>query len=71
MVNWIGQPPVECELCEEKIEKCFFDCYVPTQGTWAFICEKCFKLTKAQLGTGFGQKYERKSPEEDFMKTEG
>jgi hypothetical protein len=48
----------ECNLCRFRAEKSVpsrFDAYVPTVGTWAYVCPSCYMSEGCRIGTGAGQ----------------
>lgn len=62
-------PPKECDICHELIGEVFVDgktCY----GPWANMCPACFKEIGIGLGTGLGQKYQKKE-DGNYVKVEG
>lgn len=51
--------PKECNSCKDAIVDSYFDGKVWIEGryTWAYLCPKCWREKKGQLGTGRGQEY--------------
>lgn len=66
--EWIGTPPVSCDLCRMLIGDTFVDGKTK-MGPWANMCPKCHRSHGVGLGTGKGQKYS--SNGDSFVKTEG
>lgn len=50
----------KCDLCgDHGIDKpAAYDARIPYIGSWAFLCEDCFKKHNCQLGIGRGQRLE-------------
>ncbi len=48
----------KCDLCKDKLieRPAVYDARIPGIGSWAFVCEECFKRYRCQLGLGKGQK---------------
>jgi ribosome-binding protein aMBF1 (putative translation factor) len=53
---WIGDPPKTCDLCNQKIVAAFSDANL--RGTWANVCDSCFRDYHGTYGIGRGQRYE-------------
>ena len=49
--------PAVCDICGGQIGAVFYDCRVPSVGSWGDICHNCFQSHGCKLGTGRGQKY--------------
>jgi hypothetical protein len=65
---WLGDRM--CNTCLKRITGKLFDARITRGGTWATLCEPCFKRSGAGLGTGRGQEYtEQKNGQ--FVKTGG
>lgn len=60
---WIGQEPINCDMCGFEFKSYFVDGATRYAGAWAFLCPKCHKLHGIGLGTGKGQKYKKESKE--------
>lgn len=62
--KWIGESPKTCGICGTKLKRVFVDALVRAphwpRGIWAFTCELCHTQYGFGLGTGLGQKYEKK-----------
>lgn len=66
-------PPEKCDLCKTPIKGVFYDCVLaiePYRRSWGNVCQSCYKLYGIGLGTGLGQKYEKKS-DGKYHKTDG
>ena len=61
-------PPTNCDICREKIDKQFVDGKT-RQGPWGNMCPACFGIHGISLGTGLGQLYEKKG--DQFEKIAG
>jgi len=57
--RWLGTPPTTCDLCHGTLGKVFYDC--ATRHGWGIACHGCFLQHGSGLGTGRGQKYDRKT----------
>lgn len=55
--RWLGDQPVRCELCKEKLADVFYDARIPGVGAWALICPLCAEALDIRLGTGSAQKF--------------
>jgi len=66
--TWLGSPPLECDICRNKIKVHFVD-GATVMGPWACMCLACHKLQGRGLGLGFGQKYQLQG--KDWVKIEG
>lgn len=64
---WEGSEPVKCQVCLGPITDTFVDGRI--NETWAMMCPTCHKITGGNLGTGYGQKYEKQG--EQFVKIAG
>lgn len=51
-------PPEQCDVCNVKVEKIFYDAKTIMGGVWANMCPTCYEKYGIKLGTGWGQKYE-------------
>lgn len=62
MPNWLGEVPSNCQICQRRLEKVFYDAKIEglsdAKGSWAIVCESCFPRYAYGLGTGRGQMYE-------------
>jgi hypothetical protein len=65
---WTGD--TRCNNCVAQIKGKLYDARVTRDGHWATLCERCFKQTRASLGTGRGQEYTQQSNGK-FVKTAG
>jgi len=53
---WLS-PLNNCDICNGEFNGVMFDAKV--HGAWGNVCQSCFNSdSRAQLGIGFGQKYE-------------
>ena len=66
--QWVGEAPDKCDIGGEAIKDIFIDGRTDL-GAWAFMCPDCHKEHGFSLGTGKGQKYEKRG--EIWLKTEG
>jgi hypothetical protein len=66
---WHSATPKVCDLCYEPIGNMFYDARI--RSTWGCICPDCFKGYGCQLGTGYGQRYERSYVDGRYYKTGG
>jgi hypothetical protein len=64
---WLGD--TMCNVCLKTIRHKLYDARVSRMGTWATMCEACFRRSGAGLGEGRGQEYTQKG--ERFYKTAG
>ena len=64
---WLGD--TMCNICLKQIRGKLYDARVARGGTWATMCESCFKRSGAGLGIGRGQEYTQKG--DKFHKTGG
>jgi len=55
--QWMGTPPIECDLCRSKIKDKFVD-GATRQGPWGCLCQICHKTQGVGLGMGKGQMYQ-------------
>lgn len=63
--------PMVCDLCIQPLKLVVFDA-ATRAGPWANMCLDCFMhQSAAGTGTGRGQKYERKTLTDPFIKTQG
>ena len=62
--RWLGGVPDACEVCggDWLRQKYFYDAATKL-GQWAIMCGACHKQHGRGLGTGLGQKYDRKTLE--------
>jgi hypothetical protein len=66
----MGQAPTKCDLCAKPLIAVFVDGRT-IYGRWAIMCPDCRVLRGPdKLGTGLGQKFERK-PGGPWTKTGG
>jgi hypothetical protein len=65
---WSGTNPTQCEVCDCSLIRCgeFIDGKTK-MGPWAMMCPGCHKSHGCGLGTGKGQKYERRETMKDGM----
>lgn len=57
---WLGPAPQACDICERPLRAVFVDGKT-RGGPWAIMCPGCrVDHGPAELGTGRGQKFERK-----------
>lgn len=70
-VKWLGAIPNKCDTCDAPIGNIFYDAKTEF-GPWACMCPSCFAFGPGigKLGTGLGQKFEKKDVQV-FIKTEG
>lgn len=66
--KWLGPTPTHCDICCMPIKNIFIDGRT-VYGPWANMCPTCHEQIGVGLGTGRGQKYERKG--EDWIKQAG
>lgn len=66
--TWTGTPPAKCDGCEQRIQRTFVDGRTPS-GQWGIFCPGCRISYGVRLGTGLGQKYERRG--DVYVKTAG
>jgi hypothetical protein len=66
---WIGPVPTHCDVGQEPIKSVFIDGKVG-RGPWGFMCLSCHALDGNGLGTGKGQRYDKRS-DGRWVKTEG
>lgn len=67
---WQGQAPTHCDVCRRPLKATFVDGRTQL-GPWAIMCPSCrVDIGPLELGTGRGQKYERK-PGQAWVKTAG
>jgi hypothetical protein len=68
---WLGEAPIDCQTCPEKIDDCFYDAKTD-YGPWAFMCPACFHLGPglSRVGVGLGQEY-TKQEDGRWLKTGG
>lgn len=69
MTVWIGTPPKVCDHCLGNIVDEFVDGRVPQGGQWGNFHSSCAIVLGVTLGTGRGQKYEKR--DDKFVKTAG
>jgi len=67
--SWCGSPPEKCDLCGKGFEREFIDGRT-IYGAWAFMCKGCHASRGCGLGTGHGQRYEKKG-DGFWVKVEG
>ena len=67
--QWLGDRM--CNMCLRRITHKLYDARVARGGSWATMCEKCFKSSGAGLGEGRGQEYTQKNHDAPFIKTAG
>lgn len=59
--KWAGKPVLNCDICKLQIQRCFVDGRT-SNGQWGIMCPTCrIEEGRMVLGTGLGQKYERKA----------
>lgn len=63
--QWTGPAPERCDICRGAIADKFYDARIPSVGSWGHMCPRCFVSTGALLGTGRGQRYERRESPND------
>ena len=68
-VLWTGSAPEHCELCDTRIEHTFYDARTRFR-VWACLCPACFEDCGVGLGTGNGQRFEKRA-DGTFAKTAG
>lgn len=61
-------PCDRCDICETELSAVKYDAKI-AGGGWADLCAYCFSRMGCTLGTGRGQKYERRDGA--WIKTEG
>lgn len=66
--QWMGAAPKQCDGCGATIQRTFVDGRTPS-GQWGIFCPACRISYGIQLGTGRGQKYEKRG--EVYVKTAG
>jgi hypothetical protein len=64
-------PPESCNLCGGTIGSVFYDCLIPSVGSWGDICHSCFTSHRCSLGTGRGQKYKATTKGQPYTKIKG
>lgn len=69
MTVWIGKSPKACDHCLGNITEAFVDGRVPSVGQWGNFHPACADTLGVTLGTGRGQKYEKRG--DKFVKTAG
>lgn len=71
MGKWLSKPPTSCDVCGDPIGETFYDMRTRS-GPWACMCPRCAMVGPGvgRVGTGFGQKYERR-PDGSYEKTAG
>ena len=67
--TWLGDKM--CNICLKQIRHKLYDARVSRAGSWATMCEPCFKRSGAGLGEGRGQEYTQKNHDAPFVKTAG
>lgn len=65
---WMGEAPLNCDVCRTDIIDEFSDYNL--QGAWGNVCPRCQKKYNVGYGTGRGQRY-TKQPDGRWMKTAG
>jgi hypothetical protein len=65
---WAGD--TMCNICLKPIINKLYDARVSRSGTWATMCEPCYRRSGAGLGTGRGQEYTQQKAGR-FIKTAG
>jgi len=66
-MNWIGQAPSKCDLCDDKFHDDTFIDGKTTMGDWGCMCITCHAAYGVGLGKGLGQKY-HKQPDGSYVK---
>ena len=67
---WRGTAPEACDICRRPLKAVFVDGRT-TSGQWGIMCPSCrVDVGPLELGTGRGQKFERK-PGGPWLKTAG
>jgi hypothetical protein len=62
----------KCDGCPKKLLLVCYDTKTKLNGMWANLCPTCYNLYGiGKLGTGLGQRYERKAVGTPFTKTAG
>ena len=59
MLEFIGEAPKTCQLCEEKIAIAFYDAKLKRNGPWAYVCPECHIDACYGVGLGRGQRYDK------------
>lgn len=71
--RWAGKAPTHCDLCGLRLFATFVDGRT-SDGRWGIMCPRCRVAEgRLELGTGLGQKYERRSQGDEvyWVKTAG
>ncbi len=55
---WMSDKSTNCQLCDGKLGKVFYDARLPRSGQWGVMCHSCFTEQGCSLGLGRGQKYD-------------
>lgn len=58
-VHWLGNLPDSCQICSRPFGGTMYNARTSPLGPWANMCRACFVASGGQLGTGYGQEYER------------
>jgi hypothetical protein len=65
---WVGDVLATCQLCPAPLTTGFIDGRT-VNGPWAIMCPDCHAVFGCGLGTGNGQRYEKRGT--DWEKVEG
>lgn len=68
-VYWIGDVPIVCDICRQRIENTFVD-GATMNGPWANMDLRCLRTHGRGLGRGRGQMY-RRQEDGRWLKVEG
>ncbi len=70
MDTWIGEVPLNCQLCETVIDVAFVDGKAVARGFsgWAIMCPVCALIHNVELGLGKGQLYIKSPLSDKFIK---